>query len=105
MEDLTAFQRDLLYAIAGADEPHGLALKEELQEYYQSEVTHGHLYPTLDELVDMGLVEKGSLDDRTNSYTLTERGEEVLASRREWEDEYVSGVVETTSVSGAAGSH
>lgn len=102
MDDLTAFQRDLLYAIAGADEPHGLALKEELQEYYQSEVTHGHLYPTLDALVEMELVEKGSLDDRTNSYTLTDRGEAVLASRREWEDEYVSDVVETAP-SGSAG--
>ncbi|WP_394353861.1 hypothetical protein [Halolamina sp. CBA1230] len=30
MYDLTGFQRDLLYVIVGGDEPHGLALKEEL---------------------------------------------------------------------------
>ena len=28
MHDLTGFQRDLLYTIAGQEEPHGLAIKE-----------------------------------------------------------------------------
>ncbi len=40
-------QRDLLYVIAGLDEPHGLAIKDELEDYYESEVNHGRLYPTL----------------------------------------------------------
>lgn len=31
MYDLTAFQHDLLYIVAGLDEPHGLAIKEELE--------------------------------------------------------------------------
>jgi hypothetical protein len=31
MYDLTGFQRDLLYAIAGQEEPHGLAVKAELE--------------------------------------------------------------------------
>ena len=30
MYDLTGFQRDLLYTIAGQDDPHGLAIKDEL---------------------------------------------------------------------------
>ena len=30
MHDLTGFQRDLLYTVAGQSEPHGLAIKEEL---------------------------------------------------------------------------
>jgi len=37
MYDLTGFQRDLLYVIAGLDEPHGLAIKEELEDYYEKE--------------------------------------------------------------------
>ncbi|MDG5761937.1 helix-turn-helix transcriptional regulator, partial [Natronococcus sp. A-GB1] len=45
MYDLTAFQRDLLYVAAGLDEPHGLAIKEELENYYEKEVHHGRLYP------------------------------------------------------------
>ncbi len=89
MYDLTGFQRDLLYVIAGEDEPHGLAIKEELEEYYEKEIHHGRLYPNLDELVDKGLVEKGSRDRRTNVYTATRRGRRELEARRDWEDQYI----------------
>lgn len=87
MHDLTGFQRDCLYVIAGSSGPKGLAIKETLDEYYGSEINHGRLYPNLDELVEKGLVEKGAIDDRTNSYTLTDRGERELQARREWEAE------------------
>jgi len=90
MYDLTAFQRDLLYTIAGQDEPHGLAIKQELEQYYEGEIHHGRLYPNLDEIVDKGLVEKGELDRRTNYYTITARGLRELEARRKWEDQYVS---------------
>ncbi len=40
MYDLTGFQRDLLYVIAGLDDPHGLAIKDELEDYYDSPL-HG----------------------------------------------------------------
>ena len=89
MYDLTAFQRDLLYVIAGQDEPHGLAIKEELEKYYEKEIHHGRLYPNLDTVVDKGLVEKGEVDQRTNYYTITARGRRELEARREWEDQYV----------------
>ncbi|QCS44651.1 PadR family transcriptional regulator [Natrinema versiforme] len=91
MYDLTAFQRDVLYVIAGQDEPHGLAIKDELENYYETEIHHGRLYPNLDEVVDKGLVEKGQLDKRTNYYTITARGQRELEARREWEDQYVDG--------------
>ncbi|MFB1065272.1 PadR family transcriptional regulator [Natrinema sp. CBA1119] len=89
MYDLTGFQRDLLYTIAGQDDPHGLAIKDELEDYYEKEIHHGRLYPNLDEVVDKGLVEKGELDQRTNYYTITARGRRELEARREWEDQYV----------------
>ncbi|MDL5360595.1 PadR family transcriptional regulator [Halalkalicoccus sp. NIPERK01] len=89
MHDLTGFQRDLLYIIAGLDEPHGLALKAELEEYYDSEVHHGRLYPNLDTLVEKGLVEKGHADKRTNIYALTDRGRREIDARREWEARYL----------------
>ncbi len=89
MYDLTGFQRDLLYVIAGRERPHGLAIKEELEEYYEKEIHHGRLYPNLDTLVDKGLVEKGDKDRRTNFYTLTRRGRRELEDRRSWESEYV----------------
>ena len=90
MYDLTGFQRDLLYVISGLDDPHGLAIKDELENYYETEIHHGRLYPNLDTLVDKGLVEKGELDRRTNFYTLTQRGRRELTARREWEQQYYS---------------
>lgn len=94
MHDLTGFQRDLLYVIAGLDQPHGLRVKEELESYYGTEINHGRLYPNLDTLVGKGLIEKGRIDDRTNSYTLTARGRREIESRREWEDEHVGQLIQ-----------
>mgnify|MGYP006267105603 CR=1 FL=1 len=91
MFDLTGFQRDLLYVASGLDEPHGLGIKEELEEYYDTEVHHGRLYPNLDTLVDKGLVEKSSQDKRTNIYNLTRRGKREIDARQEWENKYVEG--------------
>lgn len=88
MHDLTGFQRDLLYVIGGLNGPHGLALKDELEEYYEKEVHHGRLYPNLDTLVNKGLVEKREKDQRTNIYTLTRRGRREVQARREWEEQY-----------------
>jgi PadR family transcriptional regulator PadR len=89
MHDLTGFQRDLLYLIAGRDEPHGLAIKDEMDQYYETEIHHGRLYPNLDTLVEKGLVEKGSKDRRTNAYTITQRGRREIEARREWEQDYL----------------
>jgi DNA-binding PadR family transcriptional regulator len=85
MDDLTGFQRDLLYVIAGLKQPYGLAIKDEIEVYYEKEVYHGRLYPNLDTLVDKGLVSKGTRDDRTNEYTLTRRGRREIEARRDWE--------------------
>lgn len=74
LNDLTGFRRDLLYVIASLDAPYGLAIKTELEEYYSQKIQHGRLYPNLDTLVEKELVNKGHHDDRTNAYTLTERG-------------------------------
>jgi len=89
MYDLTGFQRDILYTIAGQDDPHGLAVKDELDRYYENEVLHGRLYPNLDTLVEKGLVEKGQADRRTNIYSVTRRGRREIEARREWENQYV----------------
>ena len=88
MNDLTAFQRDILYVIVGQGEPHGLAIKKTLEEYYSQEVNHGRLYPNLDDLVDQGLLDKGTKDKRTNEYTLTESGLHKLRARRDWEGQF-----------------
>ena len=90
MNDLTAFQRDILYIIGGKENPHGLAIKSALEEYYQSEVNHGRLYPNLDQLVERGFVSKGEYDKRTNVYGLTDKGHDLLVARRDWEDQHIN---------------
>ena len=66
----------------------GLRSKE-LEDYYEGEVHHGRLYPNLDELVDKGLVEKGTIDRRTNYYTLTQRGQREINAREDWKTMYL----------------
>ena len=85
MDDLTAFQRDLLTATAGLEAPHGTAVKEHLEEYYGREIRHGRLYPNLDELVERGLLHKGQKDRRTNEYAVTDAGFDTLVDHMEWQ--------------------
>ncbi|PSP86189.1 PadR family transcriptional regulator [Halobacteriales archaeon QS_1_68_17] len=81
--ELTAFQQNILVILS--EEPrYGLAIKRELEDYYDSEVNHGRLYPNLDDLVEMGLVEKSQLDKRTNQYALTEDGYQAVVDQLAW---------------------
>ena len=81
--ELSAFQQTIL-AILSEEARYGLAIKRELETYYDSEVNHGRLYPNLDDLVTMGLVEKSELDKRTNEYALTEDGHDALLAQLSW---------------------
>jgi PadR family transcriptional regulator PadR len=114
--DLTGFQRDVLVVIAGLEEPHGLAIKSELEGYYESEVNHGRLYPNLDELVGKGVVEKEQTDQRlppdtdccrslpdrphdcvrspwniATAVVMTQRGRRELSARQQWESQSLTG--------------
>jgi len=81
--DLTAFQQNILVILS--EEPrYGLAIKRQLEEYYDSDVNHGRLYPNLDDLVEMGLVEKSELDKRTNQYALTDAGHDAVLEQLSW---------------------
>ena len=88
MFDLTGFQRDLLYVIAGANRPSGQDIKEEISQNV-GEVNHGRLYPNLDVLVERGLVEKGQHDRRTNFYEISGQGQRLIDERRAWENQFM----------------
>jgi len=83
--DLTAFEGNVLYAIArlesSEDTSYGLAIKSVLQDLYGQEINHGRLYPALDDLAEEGLIEKSELDKRTNEYELTDAGHQLLRDR------------------------
>lgn len=94
MHELTGFQRDLLFVIAGLGEPSGIEIKDELDGYYDQTIRHGRLYPNLDTLVEDGYLAQGKIDRRTNYYEVTEFGKEAIRERRQWENSYVAdGVV------------
>lgn len=81
--DLTAFQQTILVVLADAPR-YGLAIKRELESYYDEEVNHGRLYPNLDDLVSKGLIEKSERDKRTNEYSLTDEGLEAVEDLLGW---------------------
>lgn len=85
--NLSAFQRDILLVLLrleqSDDDSYGLAIKRRLESRYESEVNHGRLYPNLDELIEQELIERGQIDKRTNRYTLTDAGRELLEAHRE----------------------
>ncbi len=81
--ELTAFQQNILTILA-EEARYGLAIKRELEEYYDAEVNHGRLYPNLDDLVEMGLVGKSELDKRTNQYELTDDGYQAVLDQLSW---------------------
>lgn len=72
--DLTGFQRDLLKAIRRCDQedtiPTGQTIKDHLEVQYGEEINNGRLYQNLGHLVESGLLEKGFVDGRTNTYSL-----------------------------------
>lgn len=89
MHDLTAFQRDLLYIIAGADHPSGQDVKDGLDQYYNSDINHGRLYPNLDTVVEKGFVEKGQIDDRSNYYEITDSGLQRIKEHWKWRSQFI----------------
>lgn len=89
MFDLTGFQRDLLYVIAGLDDPHGTAIAEELDDIHGPDINPGQLYPNLDKLAEEDFINKRKVEPRKNEYSLTEQGEEKLQERYEWMAQYV----------------
>jgi len=83
MDDLTEFQKNIVNVLVG-EGMYGLAIKKELEDYYDEEVNHGRLYPNLDALEEKDYVEKYARDERTNEYRLTEKGRKRMKEEIEW---------------------
>ena len=77
MADLTGFQRDVLAATRHAHldggAPNGQTIKAVLEEHGYETLQSGRFYPTLDDLVNFGLLEKrqNPEDKSANHYEIT----------------------------------
>lgn len=86
---LIGFERDLLFTVARLEgsNPHGVAVREELEAHYDEEINQGRLYQNLRSLVDADRVHTLPLDGRTKVYRLTDRTREELAAHLDWQRE------------------
>jgi|GEM_PF-2742869 len=88
---LNARQRDALYVIHALDEPNGSEIGAELGSYRRAAINSNSLYPMLDDLVELGLVERTHPDGRSNAYALTSKGIRILGEREAWTTQYWEG--------------
>ncbi|WP_092907941.1 helix-turn-helix transcriptional regulator [Halostagnicola kamekurae] len=82
---LSSFERNILFVLAKLGPSKGVVVKNELQNLYDQEINHGRLYPNLDDLVDVGYVDKSERDQRTNEYALTNKAQKALQTQLNWE--------------------
>ncbi|EMA25646.1 helix-turn-helix transcriptional regulator [Haloarcula argentinensis] len=97
MNDLNNTERDMLTVIAGLDAPMGTEITAELEEYYDTEVTAGRIYPQLDAMIEKGLIRKEDKNGLANEYYLTKRRVRDLQAHREWENQYLAPIDELST--------
>jgi len=86
VKNLSRVQRDLLIIAAGFDKLDLPKFKEELKQYYYSNVTRQKIQYNLEKLrEDKYLNTSDSMDGEL--YAITEAGEDAIALRRRWENQ------------------
>lgn len=93
MQELTGFQRDILFVLGGLGASQGAQLKRELERSRYSSILPGRLYHNLDVLVDRSLVLKRDGAGRANEYQLTPEGRSSIREHSEWQRRYVDEAV------------
>lgn len=94
---LTNFQRDLLFVVAGVTSASGKEVKQTLEDSQDRRFLAGRVYTNLDALVDEGFVEKGEIDGRTNRYKITEQGENAIGELYDWQHRHVNAPISVDS--------
>lgn len=84
--DLSTLQWDVLWTLSKRGARKGIAIRQELVDYYGEDVTYGEVYPNLDALVDFELIAEQDGGGRTRTYELTEKGRRTLARRQIWQE-------------------
>ncbi|RDZ65987.1 DNA-binding protein [Haloferax sp. Atlit-12N] len=86
--DLSEVEQQIVKAVIEienevGDDPYGVAIKHILEERYGREISNATVYPNLDDLVEMGVIEKGEIDRRTNAYHSTPLARSMVAGEAE----------------------
>ena len=76
--DLNNSKRDLLVEIYQLDQPSGQDIRGRMKAEHGEDVKHGRLYPNLNDLVDLGLLDKGEQNLRSNYYQITNDGQRLV---------------------------
>lgn len=80
---LSGFKYSILFQLANGSN-YGTGIKEDLMDYYGTNINHSRLYPNLNQLAFDGYINKEKLDNRSNNYSLTNRGRRAIADRIGW---------------------
>ena len=76
--DLNSSKRDLIVEIYQLDQPSGQDIRHRMKAEHNEDVDHGRLYPNLNDLVDLGLLDKGEQNLRSNYYQITNVGQRLV---------------------------
>lgn len=98
MQELTGFQRDILFVLGGLGTTHGAQLKRELEGTRYSSILPGRLYHNLDVLVERSFVQKRNGTGRANEYQLTSEGRASIREHTAWQRQYVDEGVHEESI-------
>jgi DNA-binding PadR family transcriptional regulator len=81
--DVLGFEISLLAFVANKYEPDATALLEDMNGWYDADFGYQRVYSTLERFNDRGLVEKKSIDGRSNCYMITQKGAVLVKEHRE----------------------
>lgn len=84
LHGLSAFQRDLLTAVAAIEAGGTTDISSKLNDHYPQLVNQGRVYPNVQDLLDRGLLEQHEREFDTPEYSLTETGRTALHNYRQW---------------------
>lgn len=86
-DEITGFQTQLLVVVSDLTGASGADISRRLGAEFGKRIDAGRFYPTMDALVEEGLVHKGTREgnDRSNAYSLTDEGRARLQAHIVWE--------------------
>jgi DNA-binding PadR family transcriptional regulator len=82
--DLNGFRREIVKAVgrieADGEDAYGRLIKSDIERVIGGEVTHGRLYPNIDDVVEYGYCERDrcGIDNRTHQISLTPAGRAAI---------------------------